>query len=147
MERETNTCAIVGFILSFFCGIAGLIVSIVALKQIKKTHEKGKGLAVAGVVLSSISVAFVAILLFIVSFMYGFFVSMIGVIDSTIDDMELEQSMEDRVCSYGDYYYTGRYGQDGYISCGPTSYSGYYVCEYVDEYGDLEEVTCRNYEY
>ena len=57
----------------------------------------------------------IAILLFIVSFVYGIVVSTMGVISSTVDDMELEQSMEDRVCSYGDYYYTGRYGQDGYI--------------------------------
>ncbi|WP_123519553.1 DUF4190 domain-containing protein [Frigoribacterium sp. PhB24] len=47
-----NVLAIVGFILAFVFPLAGLIVSIIALSQIKKTGERGHGLALAGVILS-----------------------------------------------------------------------------------------------
>ncbi|ROP75375.1 MULTISPECIES: DUF4190 domain-containing protein [unclassified Frigoribacterium] len=47
-----NVLAIVGFILAFVFALAGLVVSIIALSQIKKTGERGRGLALAGVILS-----------------------------------------------------------------------------------------------
>lgn len=64
-SNSYNTLAIVGFILSFLYTLVGLILSIIAYKQIKDSGEKGKGLAVAGIVISSISVAFVVLGLFI----------------------------------------------------------------------------------
>lgn len=148
MKRKTSTCAIAGFILSFFIFTPGLILSIVGLDETKKYGEDGKGLAIAGIVISCITLLMTIVIYFFVGMFLGLFWS-ISMMSSIYEDLDIpeETSMEDKVCSYGDYYYTGRYGQDGYISCGPTSYSGYYVCEYVDEYGDLEEVTCRNYEY
>lgn len=45
---EANTLAIVGFVLAFFGGLPGIIISHVALSQIKRTNERGWGLAVAG---------------------------------------------------------------------------------------------------
>lgn len=51
-EGKWNVCAIIGFVLAFVFSLAGLIVSIVGLNQIKKTHEKGRGLAIAGIVIS-----------------------------------------------------------------------------------------------
>ena len=148
MKRKTSTCAIAGFILSFFIFTPGLILSIVGLDETKKYGEDGKGLARAGIVISCITLLMSIVIYFFVGMFLGLMGS-ISMMSSIYEDLGIpeETSMEDKVCSYGDYYYTGRYGQDGYISCGPTSYSGYYVCEYVDEYGDLEEVTCRNYEY
>ncbi len=50
-QTKTNTLAIVGFILSFFLGIVGSIICIVALSKIKKTGEKGKGFAIAGIII------------------------------------------------------------------------------------------------
>jgi hypothetical protein len=49
--QKTNTLAIVGFILSFLVTVAGIIVSAIALRQIKQTGEGGHGLALAGVIL------------------------------------------------------------------------------------------------
>lgn len=43
-----NTLAVVGFILSFFVAIAGIVCSHIALSQIKRTGERGRGLAIAG---------------------------------------------------------------------------------------------------
>jgi len=49
-----NVLAIVGFILAFVVSIAGLIVSIIARNQIKKTGERGGSLALWGIILSII---------------------------------------------------------------------------------------------
>lgn len=51
---KTSALAIWGFILAIFLPLIGLILSIVAVTQIKRTHEGGKGLAIAGIVIGSI---------------------------------------------------------------------------------------------
>ena len=54
--QKTNTLSIVGLVMSLIVPIVGLVLSIVALFQIKKTNQKGKGLAIAGVVVSTVMV-------------------------------------------------------------------------------------------
>ncbi|KRC51108.1 hypothetical protein ASE16_09260 [Leifsonia sp. Root227] len=49
--RGYNTMAIVAFILAFFVNIVGIILGFVALSQIKKTGEQGRGLAIAAVII------------------------------------------------------------------------------------------------
>lgn len=52
---RTNGLAIASLVLAFFCSIAGLICGIIALNQInQRPHEQGRGLAIAGIVLSSV---------------------------------------------------------------------------------------------
>jgi hypothetical protein len=48
----TNGFAIASLVLAFFCSILGLIFGIVALNQIKKRPQGGRGLAIAGIVIS-----------------------------------------------------------------------------------------------
>ena len=65
---KTNGFAIAGFVLSiisiFLCcgglvtGIPGLVLSILGLRDISKNNEGGKGLAIAGIIISSIMIAF-----------------------------------------------------------------------------------------
>jgi hypothetical protein len=55
----TNTWAIVGFVCSLFIPLLGLIFSLIALNQIKKTGEKGRGLAIAGLVISIVTMLIV----------------------------------------------------------------------------------------
>lgn len=49
---KTNTMAVIAIILAFFIPFVGLILGIVALSQIKKRNEGGKGLAIASIVIS-----------------------------------------------------------------------------------------------
>lgn len=49
--RGYNKLAIVGFILNFFVPIVGLVLCIIALNQIKRSGEKGRGLAKAGIII------------------------------------------------------------------------------------------------
>lgn len=60
-EQKYNKPAIIGLVLSIIAifgvgltGIAGFILGIVALVQIKHTHEKGKGLAIAAIIVGFI---------------------------------------------------------------------------------------------
>lgn len=53
--QNTNVLAIVGFVLSFFMSIAGLVCSIIARKQIRESGEKGMSFATAGMIISIVS--------------------------------------------------------------------------------------------
>ena len=52
-----NTMAIVAFIATFFISILGIILGFVALSQIKRTGEQGRGLALAAVIIGFIALA------------------------------------------------------------------------------------------
>jgi Ca2+/H+ antiporter len=56
-QSRTSGMAIGGFICSFLCGLLGLILSIIALNQINKSMGmlRGKGLAMAGIIISILS--------------------------------------------------------------------------------------------
>ena len=55
-QNKTNTLCIVGFILSLLCfNVIGLIVCIIGLNSAKKKNEGGRGLAIAGIVISVIT--------------------------------------------------------------------------------------------
>ncbi len=49
--QKTNTLAIVSLVLAFFISLGAVICGHIALNQIKKTGENGRGLAIAGLVL------------------------------------------------------------------------------------------------
>ncbi|QNE34163.1 DUF4190 domain-containing protein [Leifsonia shinshuensis] len=59
-----NTMSIVAFILAFFVSVVGIILGFVALSQIKRTGEQGRGLALAAVIIGFVEVA-IGILVFI----------------------------------------------------------------------------------
>ncbi len=54
-QHHTNILAILSLIFAFLIFPLGFILGIFALRQIKKTHEEGHGLAVAGIVISILS--------------------------------------------------------------------------------------------
>ena len=56
VEKKTNVMAILGLIFAFVCSPLGLVFSIIAKNQIKKTGENGSGLATAGLVISIIGI-------------------------------------------------------------------------------------------
>jgi len=65
--QKTNTLAIIAFILIFFFWPASFILGLFALGQIKKTGEKGKGLAIAAI---ASPVLFFLLMVLIASFAY-----------------------------------------------------------------------------
>ena len=75
---RTNTMAIIGFVLAFVVSVAGIVCSHIALSQIKKTGEGGRGLALAGLILGYVFTGFwvlyflVFIIIFVVSISQGY---------------------------------------------------------------------------
>jgi hypothetical protein len=56
-QTKTSGLAIAGFVLSFFCGILGLIFSIIGYNECKSSNGmiEGQGLALAGIIISIVS--------------------------------------------------------------------------------------------
>ena len=70
MEKKFNMMSIIGFILSFFIAPVGLVLSIMGLIQIRKTNDKGTGLAIAGIVLGVIGTIIILLLLAVTLFYF-----------------------------------------------------------------------------
>lgn len=47
---RTNPLAVAAFVSAFFIGVTGVILGFIALNQIKTTGERGRGLAIAALV-------------------------------------------------------------------------------------------------
>ncbi|MDR2523994.1 MAG: DUF4190 domain-containing protein [Candidatus Nomurabacteria bacterium] len=92
--KKTNTMAIVGFVLSFFSSVIGIVLSIVALGQIKKTGEGGKGLATAGIIIGSVSTV-VAIVVVVLTLVFS-----LGAIDKSQLYRDAVQDVNSSVSSY-----------------------------------------------
>jgi len=60
--RPTNSLAILSLVLAFVFAPAGLVTGIMARRQIKRTHEDGDGLALAGIIIGGIATAFFVML-------------------------------------------------------------------------------------
>lgn len=77
-EKKLNTMAVVGFISSLvffipFSDLAGLIISIIGLRDAARKDEGGKGMAIAGIIISSLRLvfSFLIIIIFIIAFASG----------------------------------------------------------------------------
>ena len=74
IPKRTNTFALVGFIISFFSSIIGLIISVIGYNQIMRNQntpqeESGKGLAIAGILISAMNIVmFFFLLLLVITF-------------------------------------------------------------------------------
>lgn len=73
-KGSINTLAIVSLVSSFFVGLAGVITGHIALSQIKRTGEDGRGLAIAGLVIGyvmTLATIAVVIVMFVSLFALG----------------------------------------------------------------------------
>lgn len=62
-RRPTNSLAVVSLVLAFVCAPAGLVLGIVARRQIRRTGEEGAGLALGAIVVGSLWTALLLALL------------------------------------------------------------------------------------
>jgi len=60
-KSGTNVLAIISLVGAFLFPLAGVICGHIALSQLKRTGESGRGLAIAGLVIGYIYIAFVAL--------------------------------------------------------------------------------------
>lgn len=131
--EKTNTLAIVAFISSFFVHILGIILGHIALSQIKRTGEGGRGLALAGTIIGYI-LSFGWILILAGMFFFG---SMIAATvaatdwDSTVQEM-IEEFDEDS----GGYSTEDNFAQDPWIGTELEAFCTVYMGE-IDEGQEL----------
>lgn len=93
-QDRWNGMAIAGFVCSFLFSIVGLVLSIIGYNQTKKTGEKGKELALAGIIISGLSIV-MTIVMIIAFVVIG--VSVLGVaFDDTRDSYACDPY--DEVC-------------------------------------------------
>jgi len=69
VEQKTNIFAILSIVCAFLVPLLGIAFGIVALVQIQDSGEKGKGLAIAGIIISVVWP-----MLFFLFFLIGMFV-------------------------------------------------------------------------
>ena len=71
-KRESNVMALIGFILSFFVSVAGLVCSIIAYRRCKENPDlEGKGMALAGLIISAMKVGAVIVYLACMLILFG----------------------------------------------------------------------------
>ncbi len=58
-RRKNNGMAIAGFICSIFSILFGLVFGIIGLRQCKEYGDEGRGLAMAGIIISSLKIGFI----------------------------------------------------------------------------------------
>lgn len=80
----TNTFALVSVILAFIAPIAGIVFGHLALGQIKRNGDTGRGLALTGLILGYIYVGMIALIFFLY---VGMIVLMFGAIGAAISEV------------------------------------------------------------
>lgn len=63
VPQKTNGIAIAALISSFFVSVLGIILGFVALNQIKKSGEQGRGLALAGIWIGFVAVGITVLII------------------------------------------------------------------------------------
>ncbi|PKV05062.1 DUF4190 domain-containing protein [Bifidobacterium pseudolongum] len=89
-QDRWNGMAIAGFVCSFLFSIVGLVLSIIGYNQTKKTGEKGKELALAGIIISGVSIVLTVVM--IIAFV------VIGVSVAGVALEELDTTSTSAVC-------------------------------------------------
>lgn len=97
---KTNTLAIVAFVGSFFVSLVGIICGHIALKQIKRTGEGGRGLALAGTIIGYVFTAIYALMIVWMLLMFAFmgvtfFSVFSGLENGTIDEPDFSGTTEE----------------------------------------------------
>ena len=70
-SEKTNTLAIVSLVMALFVPLVGAILGHVAMGQIKKTGQQGRGIALAGVIIGWVftALAILAAFLYVIPFL------------------------------------------------------------------------------
>ena len=77
-SRGTNTMAILALVLAFVIPPAGIVLGVIARKQIRQTGEEGDGLALAGIIVGSIICAIYVLVLILWIAVFASFASSVN---------------------------------------------------------------------
>ena len=96
-QAPMNVLSLVSFIGSFFISLVGIICGHIALGQIKKTGERGRGFALAGLIIGYVSIALTIIFIIIGIMTAAAVSSSVGTLEGLDQQqqLELEQQLEE----------------------------------------------------
>lgn len=140
VTKKKNDFAVLGLIFSLFVGLPGLIFSIIGLNRIKKTGEDGKGMAIAGIIISifNILVSIVAVI---------FFVAFVVALEDVSNDYDYDYDYDYTYDPY-DYMTTEQKCNSYWTECDNSDWYceeyGCY-CTYDDDNGNYERLWCSYY--
>lgn len=77
-EPPINVLAVVSLILSILFAPAGIVTGHIALAQIRKSRDKGRGVALAGTIIGYIVTGFALLIMFLIFFAGSIFFSILG---------------------------------------------------------------------
>ena len=73
VARRTSTLAILSLVAAFVASIAGVVLGVIALLQIRRSGEAGAGLAIAAIVVGALVTVF-----FVFSFVLPYLLNAVG---------------------------------------------------------------------
>ncbi len=79
---RTNTMAILAIIFGFVFSVLGIVFGHIALSQIKRTGESGRGLALTGLIVGYVSVGLGVVFLILYVLYFAFIIAMFGAVAS-----------------------------------------------------------------
>ncbi len=124
--QKTNTMCILALVFAFIVPIVGLILGIIGIGNSKKKGEKGKGMAIAAIIISLLMPILIVVLFF-------------GLIFGAVNGTSEAATALQEGCESLDYY--GNYeSSDGFVVC-----ENYY-CEYEKD-GFTLSSTCNLIDY
>lgn len=82
--RGTSTLAILALVLSFVIPPAGIVLGALALKDLERTGEEGRGLALAGLWIGIVLTAIIVLFIIIWVGMFIWMMSLFGTIATTV---------------------------------------------------------------
>lgn len=115
INNQTNTFAILGLIFAFFIPLFGLAFSIVGLNKSKELNGVGKGISIAGIIISSIPIILITAAIVLVLLFVSY--------NETNNNYE-EECKKSYECV--------------------ENFDNTYNCKYEDEYGKEISITCDN---
>ena len=118
---HTNTLAIVSLVTGFCCNIAAVITGHIALSQIRRTGEAGKGFAIAGLVLGYVSIALSVLLLVTILFFTAAMGAFVAAVAGTSSSATSSESSSESPSAEPTGQTGAAYFDDGYLLVGTGS--------------------------
>lgn len=94
---DTNTFAVLAIVFAFIAPLAGIIFGHLALGQIKRNGDAGRGIGLTGLIISYASFVLIAILIFVY---VGFLVMMFGAMGAAFSEIGSSYDSFDSYSSY-----------------------------------------------
>lgn len=128
-NKKVNTLSALGFALSFFCSVPGIVFSIIGLNQIKRYDEGGKIFSILGIIISILRLIILCLLVLIIPIIFYSYKDYFN-LDFDTDDISIKEK-----CRSSSTYCSATKWECSRNGCSCKYDNGYYE----------EEIYCPSY--